>query len=373
MLDGERPKDSDWLMVVSFGAIADNPVLDKLLPKHKIKVLEKLSTKLPLKVTANLISDEGYWERCCRERWSICDTSEHGGSWKSLFFERHLENIIERFIPEATDPMQVANVIPFCQGYVKRLRINQLLPPVKEPSITNEEEGSDTGSDDGIDEPTLDHFDFGFITTRLSLLEELHVIYGVKGCGMNFEWNLFQFTKRDCVSLANAVKACKTLKVFRLQRSKVDDEKVRIIISSLLDHPSLVELDLSHNLIGDRGARAVGKLINRSKLEKVNLWDNKIRAPGAQAIAHALSRNDRLTSLNLRLNRIGDEGGEAVGNALLINSTLVDLHLGSNELTEPTALTLSQVLGLNRTIKRINLCCNRIGPVSRSKENIIII
>lgn len=42
--------------------------------------------------------------------------------------------------------------------------------------------------------------------------------------------------------LYQAVKACHTLKVFHLHRSGVDDEKVRVLISHVLDHPSLLTL-----------------------------------------------------------------------------------------------------------------------------------
>ena len=35
-----------------------------------------------------------------------------------------------------------------------------------------------------------------------------------------------QFTARDCLLLAKCVAKCKTLKTFRLNRSKVDDDKV---------------------------------------------------------------------------------------------------------------------------------------------------
>lgn len=340
----------------------NNPVLEKLLPMQKVKVLEKLSPDLPLKVTANFISDEGYWKRCCMKHWAVCDIDSYGCSWKRMFFERHLEGIIENFIPEVTDSSVVLEAIPVCRDYVKRLNISQLLPPVKEATKPAEEDICDDSSDSILNSPLIDHFDFCLITDKLSNLEELHLIYGVKGCGMNFEWDIFLFTERDCYSLAKAVKACKTLKVLRLNRSKVDDEKVRTIISNLMDHPSLIELDFSHNLIGNRGARAVSKLINQSKLQHINLCDNKLRAHGAQAIAFALTKNATLVSLNLRLNRLGDEGGQAIAHALLKNNTLVNIHLGSNELSEPTASVLSQVLFQNTSLKYINLSCNKIGP-----------
>ena len=65
--------------------------------------------------------------------------------------------------------------------------------------------------------------------------------------------------------------------------------------------------DLSHNKIGDSGARAVGKLLNgRCNLTTLNLCDNKIRSNGAAAIGHALGKNTTLSCINLRLNRLVD-------------------------------------------------------------------
>lgn len=238
---------------------SDKPVLNGLHPKDKNKVLEKIDPNIPLEVTAHLVEDEGYWKRCCKNRWQVCDISMYGGSWKRLFFERHLENLIETFIPETTDKAVITNALNLCSRYVKRLNIRQLLPPVKEQKT---EDTSEYGSDAGSDLPAMDHFEFEDLLENLPYLEEFRVVYGVRDCGMNFEWGLFQFTQRDCLLLSKSIKSCKHLKRLAIQRSKIDDAKVRMLINHLLDHPSLTELDFSHNCISDRGARAVAKLIN---------------------------------------------------------------------------------------------------------------
>nr|XP_013026480.2 dynein regulatory complex subunit 5 isoform X2 [Anser cygnoides]XP_047936086.1 dynein regulatory complex subunit 5 isoform X2 [Anser cygnoides]XP_047936087.1 dynein regulatory complex subunit 5 isoform X2 [Anser cygnoides] len=339
-----------------------NPILDRLLPQHQRKVLDRLPTGLPLAVTANLVSDKDYWKRCCTERWQVCDISSYGGSWKRMFFERHLENILKSFVPNTTDPNQVLELIPLCKDYVRKLEVDQFLPPLKVDPKEEADDISDSGSDLGFGEVPMHHYDLGALVTALPYLEELHLTYGVKDCGMNFEWNLFKFTYQDCCNLADAVKKCHKLKVFKLTRSNVDDDKTRLLVRSLLDHPSLVELNLSHNLIGDTGTQAVGKLINRSRLETLDLCNNKIHHAGAQALAQALAQNCTLTSLNLRLNYLEDEGGEAMGRALLANTTLKSIHLGSNMLSEPSAVLFSQVLAQNATLTCINLSCNHIGP-----------
>ncbi|CAL8314354.1 unnamed protein product [Lota lota] len=345
----------------------EKQTLEELLPAHKDYVLGRLPPSLPLHVTANLIDDPSYWSRCCMQRWNQCDVSQYGHSWKRMFFEKHLENLVELFIPDVTPPQTILDLVPLCRDYVRRLDISQLLPPIKEPRMPGkeqpgeeqqQEEDDDAASDAG---PSMDHFDFGLLLDQLSRLEELRLVYGVRGCGMNFEWNLFEFTLRDCEALARALKSCHTLKVLRLRQSKVEDERCRILARHLLDHPSLRELDLSHNLIGDRGARAIGKLLSRSRLEGLDLYDNEIMGPGGRAIAHALSRSATLRTLNLRLNRLGDEGGRAVGQALLTNRTLRWLHLGANEMGEPSAAVLAQVLAQNDTLTSINLSCNSLG------------
>ncbi|XP_074540786.1 dynein regulatory complex subunit 5 [Halichoeres trimaculatus] len=339
----------------------ENPIFKELTPIQRDFVQKGLSTALPLELTANLISDGVYWKRCCEERWNLCDISRYDHSWKRMFFERHLENIIELFIPGMTEQNTVLQVVPLCKNYIKRLDISQLLPPIREPKTEEEELVLDPpgkSEDDGL---SVDHFDFNILLNKLTNLEELHLVYRVKQCGMNFEWQMFEMTDRDCESLAKALASCKNLKLLRLHKSHIDDKKCRLLVKHLLNHPSLRELDFSYNQIGDRGARALAKLLNQSELETLNMRVNNIRDHGAKAIAHALSKNSTLLSLNLRLNRVGDEGGQAIGKALLINNTLRHLHLGGNVLEGPTATALAKVIAQNNTLTCINLSCNNLG------------
>ncbi|KAM4689857.1 dynein regulatory complex subunit 5 [Rhinophrynus dorsalis] len=192
------------------------PILEKLLPKHQVKVLNQISTSLPLKVTAKLIDYEDYWRRCCAERWPVCDISHYGGSWKRMFLERHLEYLIEHFIPDLTDTGSILETVELSKDYIRKLDIKALLPPVKLDTKKDDEADdiSDSGSDAGMELPSMDHFDLGLIAPSLQGLEELHLVYGLKNCGMNFEWNLFHFTDRDCTSLS------KTFKIFRSLKSQ---------------------------------------------------------------------------------------------------------------------------------------------------------
>ncbi|XP_062518832.1 dynein regulatory complex subunit 5-like [Corticium candelabrum] len=343
------------------GNFQDNPLLDELKPKHKKKVLEMLSTKLPLKVTAPLIEDEGFWQRSCKSRWEVCDVSNHGNSWKRMFFERNLQGLIENFVPEATDPKELNETLMVSSKFIKCLRIQQLLLPIND-GTSNEDDASDTTSEVGGGGPSCNHIDFGIVFRVLPKLEEIHITYGVKNCGMNFDWSLFKFTEQDCSLLAKAVKSCRSLTVFHLHRSNVTDEKSRTLISHFLEHPCLETLDLSHNKIGDGGARALGKLlVSKCRLKSLNVANNQIGSHGGGAIGHALQKNSKLLSLNLRLNRLSDEGGFGILKALLKNATLTTLHLGSNELGELSAQAMNEVALQNSTLTSIDLTSNPFG------------
>ena len=147
------------------------------------------------------------------------------------------------------------------------------------------------------------------------------MVFSIRSCGMNFEWDLFHFTRADCLSLSQAIKAATNLNHLHFHRSKISDDSARVLISHLLDHPSLCVLgepltnslthslilsatDLSHNQLGDRAGRALGKLLNgRCSLHTLDVSNNTIGPVGAASIGHALQSNTTLINLNMRLNR----------------------------------------------------------------------
>uniref|UniRef100_A0A8C9UFY2 Uncharacterized protein n=1 Tax=Serinus canaria TaxID=9135 RepID=A0A8C9UFY2_SERCA len=152
-----------------------------------------------------------------------------------MFFERHLENILKFIIPNTTDPEQVLELIPLCKEYVRKLEINQFLPPLREDRKEESHDVSDTEEDAEISEGYMRHYDLKELITALPHLEELHLIYDVKSCGMNFEWNLFNFTELDCSNLAAAVKMCRNLK-----------DGGKQLLEGLANNKTLTELDLRH-------------------------------------------------------------------------------------------------------------------------------
>ena len=88
-----------------------NPTYHELLDKHREQLLKNLSTKVPLRVTAPIVDDETYWKKCCKEKWPICDIKQYDNSWKRFYFEKHIEEIIENYIPAKTDTKQLFDYV----------------------------------------------------------------------------------------------------------------------------------------------------------------------------------------------------------------------------------------------------------------------
>ena len=116
------------------------PLLDELQPSHREKVLKQLPADVPLEITAPLISDEGYWEKCCHQSWELCDVSEHSHSWKQMYFERNTQEAIEKFVPGESDLDQLEQLLKLSSDFVKCLVIRQFLPPQQEKPLTFEDE-----------------------------------------------------------------------------------------------------------------------------------------------------------------------------------------------------------------------------------------
>jgi hypothetical protein len=342
----------------------EKPLLHELKAKHRSLVVTGLATDLPVSITGPLIEDEEYWKKCCKAHWKICNVKNYGQSWKRMFFERKLQDDIENYTPTDVEapPKELLEIIKISSPFVKKLEIKQLLPQLSGQSLADEEEG-DTLSEIET-KVCCDHLDLRHVIGQLGCLEEVFITYGVRNCGMNFEWSLFEFTRTDCVNLAKAVQTSR-LTTLRLHRSQVDDTKGRILLSHLLDHPTLTTLDLSHNQLSDGAGRALGKLLNgHTRVECLDVSDNNISRDGGSSIGHALGNNTTLTTLNLRLNKLGDEGVHQILKSLLVNQTLVDLTLSANNISENSSQSLAEVLVANKTLTTLDLSSNGFGEVA---------
>ncbi|KAJ3065807.1 T-complex-associated testis-expressed protein 1, partial [Rhizoclosmatium hyalinum] len=226
------------------------------------------------------------------------------GRWKTLFFELHIQNLVEAMSPKKIGGLEeiaeLQRELRFAAPFLRRLDIRQLKP-------TEPLEGEIVKSTD----PPSDHMDVTLLVGELVYLRDLKIYYGVRDCGINFSWKLFGMTLNDCLNLCNAIKLTSSLETLVIQASGIDDDRARLISSALLENKTIKKLDLSHNKIGDSGARGIAKVLASPTclLTHLDISNNQIKQEGAHSIGKALQINSTLIHLNLRMNRLGDAGG----------------------------------------------------------------
>ena len=86
-------------------------------------------------------------------------------------------------------------------------------------------------------------------------------------------------------------------------------------------HQIATTLDLTHNDIGDEGAKALAESETLSRLTTLNLGDNDIGEEGVKALAEPKTLS-RLTTLHLSINDIGVEGAMAIASSQYLHKNI---------------------------------------------------
>jgi Leucine-rich repeat (LRR) protein len=309
-----------------------------LPPSYLQSLTAQLSISLCPRVCALYVFDEGYWKRRCMGQLKRheCRLSEHGMSWKQLFFEHHAASVLENL--QADSPTDdVMRLLKACQDYIVSLRLRQMLR----------------------------HVDIAHVVRALPNLARLDLTYGVKSIGMAYDRVLFGMKISDASSLAKAVAGAPLLSTLILQRNLVDDDLLRLLMVGLEECSTVTFLDLSHNKITNHGARMLSKLLGKdSVLSTLRIVDNQIHAEGGRYFGRALRENESLVELDMRLNRLTDEGGHMLLEGVKGNSTLTSLGVGGNMLGHESSLALCGILqGSQSPITSVDLSCNELEDV----------
>jgi len=81
----------------------------------------------------------------------------------------------------------------------------------------------------------------------------------------------------DAVNIEECIRLSRSLVSLSLPGNMIDKDIIQRLIRALLLNTSITQLDLSHNLLGDLGARRIAKYIIHSKiLTHLNLCDNSV-------------------------------------------------------------------------------------------------
>lgn len=168
----------------------------------------------------------------------------------------------------------------------------------------------------------------------------------------------------DCHRLGRALLDLAALKTLRIHRSKLEYPHCQALAQHLAKNHTLVELDLSHCAIGDRGALCVAKILQIQRtLRTVNLTNNYIGQIGAEGLAFVMCQSDcvALDGLVLKTNPLGSEGTMVLLRALIRCDIPRMLSLSGCMLEEEIITKLSMMLMMNQTLKELDLSNNWFG------------
>ena len=185
-------------------------------------------------------------------------------------------------------------------------------------------------------------------TPPLSTVKTLHTLY-LQSCNNSPD---------GIKSVANILSRFTSLQSVSLIDMNICDEGVRLLSGSLQWHCIRV-LILSHNKIGDDGARAIAHALRGCEvLSVLDLSGNGIQDAGAEAISEAL-RSCKLQRLSLASNCIGDDGARAIVHVLRGCGALSVLDLSGNGIQDAGTKGLSEALRSCK-LQRLSLAFNCI-------------
>ncbi|XP_062895989.1 ribonuclease inhibitor-like [Mobula hypostoma] len=119
----------------------------------------------------------------------------------------------------------------------------------------------------------------------------------------------------------------------RLREVGLTDSGAEDLVSALTTNPSLTELDLSINELGDSGVKLVSAALKNPecKIQRLRLREVGLTDSGAEDLVSALSTKSSLTELNLGFNSLTDRSVPALRRLILTLPRLERIGLDDNQ------------------------------------------
>ncbi|XP_072892534.1 NACHT, LRR and PYD domains-containing protein 3-like [Hemitrygon akajei] len=168
-------------------------------------------------------------------------------------------------------------------------------------------------------------------------------------------------TPIDCAVLFHVIGLCDSIKHLNLENCHIQCEGIQRLGPGL---PKCQELRLGGNDLGDSGVKLVSAALRNPecKIQRLGLRDVGLTDSGAEDLASALSTKPSLTELDLSYNKLGDSGVKLVS-AALRNPECKIQKLGLNRvgLTDSGAEDLASALSTKPSLTELDLSYNKLG------------
>ncbi|XP_054683752.1 ribonuclease inhibitor isoform X3 [Grus americana] len=164
--------------------------------------------------------------------------------------------------------------------------------------------------------------------------------------------------------LLSAMKSCKSIRLDDCNLSSSNCEDLSSIINT---NPSLTELKLNNNELGDAGIEYLckGLLTPSCSLQKLWLQNCNLTSASCETLRSVLSAQPSLTELHVGDNKLGTAGVKVLCQGMMNpNCKLQKLQLEYCELTADIVEALNAALQSKPTLKELSLSNNTLGDTA---------
>ncbi|UJR32172.1 hypothetical protein I4U23_019638 [Adineta vaga] len=226
-----------------------------------------------------------------------------------------------------------------------QLREIQAEPPLIEiPSVTFIDRSVIESSNQSSSKHRLEYF-----IDQYSLHAKIHLI----------EQRIVDDEVPIIVKHAIIKKQCKGL---LLSKNLITASGLSSLVTELKENKTLEFLSLSHNHLGDRGAKSLANIlsVDTCHLSILSLHGTRLTDEGVQSLCDMLKKNTSLTWLHIGQNKISDQGVKQLTNTLTNhNNVLEALDLSKNKLITDSSIDyIDKMFKENNTLNTlwINHC-----------------
>ncbi|XP_026705990.1 ribonuclease inhibitor [Athene cunicularia] len=167
--------------------------------------------------------------------------------------------------------------------------------------------------------------------------------------------------KQLCRGLVDA--SC-NLELLHLENCGITSDSCREISAVLSNKSSLVDLSVGDNKIGDSGMALLcqGLMHPNCKIQKLWLWDCDLTSASCKDLSRLISTKETLKEISLQDNNLRDSGMEMLCEALKDpRSKLQELWVRECGLTTACCKAISSALSMNKHLKILYMGENKLG------------
>ncbi|XP_070550850.1 NLR family CARD domain-containing protein 3-like [Ptychodera flava] len=215
------------------------------------------------------------------------------------------------------------------------------------PSIKDQLSGS---SIKGID----------FDSDELNVISFTNIVQMTQLTNVSARWK--HFTDKDFEDFIQWLKYLNP-ELLDLSHNNIGDSGAKSLSEVMMSMHGLTHLNLSHNNIGDNGAKSLSEGMRSMRvLTHLDLSHNNIGDSGAESLSEVMRSMDGLTHLDLSHNNIGDNGLCRLSEGMM--HVLTHLDLSHNKIGDSAAKSLSEMMWSMAKITNLDPSHNKMGDSS---------